>query len=311
MKVYVLHENDDWMEPIRGALRKESVDFEEWHLGRFKTLDLQSVPPEGVFYNRISPSSHTRGNGGAVYFLQSILSWLNRHNRKIVNNKEAFSIEISKVEQYNRLLESKINVPKTKIALGKDSLKALVIQDKHPYPFIVKPNMGGKGLGVHVFHNRFQFDDFISNKDYIGSPDSIYLIQEYIPPKDSYIMRAEFIGGEFIYVVKIDTSGGFELCPADLCSVKDATSLNDNRVKEKFTIIQDFANPIIQQYKNFISKNGIDTTGIEFLCDNNGDLYTYDVNVTTNYNVAAEEKAGISCYRNLAIYLKRALLNQV
>ena len=36
------------------------------------------------------------------------------------------------------------------------------------------------------------------------------------------ITRAEFIGGQFIYAVEVDTSDGFELCPADACAVGEA-----------------------------------------------------------------------------------------
>ena len=33
------------------------------------------------------------------------------------------------------------------------------------------------------------------------------------------ITRAEFVGGRFLYAVEVDTSSGFELCPADACTV--------------------------------------------------------------------------------------------
>ena len=34
-----------------------------------------------------------------------------------------------------------------------------------------------------------------------------------------HIYRAEFVGGCFLYLVKIDATGGFELCPADACEL--------------------------------------------------------------------------------------------
>ena len=49
--------------------------------------------------------------------------------------------------------------------------------------------------------------------------DGVALVQEYIAAPAPFITRAEFIGGRFLYAVRVDTSLGFELCPADACAV--------------------------------------------------------------------------------------------
>ena len=33
-KIYILHENDEWVEPLRKELQAINVPFEEWHLGK-------------------------------------------------------------------------------------------------------------------------------------------------------------------------------------------------------------------------------------------------------------------------------------
>jgi hypothetical protein len=33
-KIYILHENDDWIEPLRKELQVINASFEEWHLGK-------------------------------------------------------------------------------------------------------------------------------------------------------------------------------------------------------------------------------------------------------------------------------------
>jgi hypothetical protein len=58
-KVHVLHENGVWVEPLRAAFDALGTPYEEWFLDR-GILDLRAAPPEGVFYNRMSASSHTR-----------------------------------------------------------------------------------------------------------------------------------------------------------------------------------------------------------------------------------------------------------
>ena len=58
--IYIIHENDKWMEPLRDSFEKQGIHFVEWHLGKGGSFDFNSIPPEGVFYSRMSASSHTR-----------------------------------------------------------------------------------------------------------------------------------------------------------------------------------------------------------------------------------------------------------
>ena len=60
-KIFIIHENDEWVTPLEVELRKINVPFEKWHMNS-TTLNMNSSPPLGVFYNRMSASSHTRGH---------------------------------------------------------------------------------------------------------------------------------------------------------------------------------------------------------------------------------------------------------
>ena len=62
------------------------------------------------------------------------------------------------------------------------------------------------------------------------------------------------------------------------------------------------------KYENFIAANGIEITGIEYLTDKNGTIYTYDVNTNTNYNSQAEKNSEIKGMRSIAHFLKEELL---
>ena len=53
MKIYVLHENTAWVEPLRVALHERGLSFEEWILDT-GTLDLTKPPPEGVLVGKTS-----------------------------------------------------------------------------------------------------------------------------------------------------------------------------------------------------------------------------------------------------------------
>ena len=33
-KIYIIHENNEWVEPLRKELKNINAPFEEWHLGK-------------------------------------------------------------------------------------------------------------------------------------------------------------------------------------------------------------------------------------------------------------------------------------
>ena len=185
-------------------------------------------------------------------------------------------------------------------------------------PFITKHNRAGKGLGVHLFRSVDALRDHVHSAAFEESIDGVTLIQEYIQAPEPSITRVEFVGGKFLYAVRVDTSRGFELCPADVCVVGDVfcpvgeTDLKPEsnaptEVAPPFRIIKDFHHPIVERYRRFIAENGIDIAGIEFIADRTGELYTYDVNTNTNYNSDAEAHAEIYGMRAIAAYLRGEL----
>ena len=93
-KVHVIHENDAWVEPLRGQFARLGTPVAEWFLDR-GALDLTQAPPDGVFYNRMSASSHTRGHRYAPEYTAAVLEWLARHGRSVVNGRRALALEIS------------------------------------------------------------------------------------------------------------------------------------------------------------------------------------------------------------------------
>src|SRR6266508_3927863 len=122
-RVYVIHENDAWVDPLREEFAARQVPFTEWFLDQ-GILDLRTPPPAGVFYNRMSASSHTRDHRYAVEYTAAVLAWLTRHGRTIVNGERALALEISKVAQYQALAAFGIETPATLAVAGKEHIAA-------------------------------------------------------------------------------------------------------------------------------------------------------------------------------------------
>ena len=310
-KIYVLHENDDWVEPLRKELNIINAPFEEWHLGK-RNVDHLDKPPPGIFYNRMSASSHTRGHRYAPEHTAVVLNWLEKNKRRVINNSRALGLEVSKSLQYKELENFGIKTPKTIYCSNKESiLKSANVFTK---PFITKHNRGGKGLGVKLFNNKNELDSYVSSVNFEPSIDGITLLQDYIDANPKVIRRVEFVNSKFLYTVEVDASEGFELCPA--CP-EDQIDIPKQQIAgefcpttgNKFKIIKNYEmNELIKKYEKFIAANGIEIAGIEYITSKKDEIYTYDVNTNTNYNSQAEKSSEIKGMKSIAEFLKEELL---
>ncbi len=304
MKAYIIYENEDWMPPLRTALDDAGVPYEEWFVndGHF---DVTSAPPEGVFLNRMSASSHTRGHTPAVEHTRQLIAWLERHGRRVVNGSRAFELEISKVQQHAALQQAGLRTPATRAVAGGEEALLKAARDV-PTPFVTKHNRGGKGLGVQLFRTHEAFEEAVRDGDIPTPPAHITLLQQFVEAAEPFITRCEFVDGEFLYAITSDTSDGFELCPADACRTDEDRCAVDGD-DSLFALREDVPAALIDRYKDFLAREQIDVAGIEFIEDAEGQIWTYDINGTTNYSPEVENKHDLSGMAAVADLLKREL----
>ena len=308
--IYALHENPEWFPPFAAAFAAEGVRVEEWLLTD-GVLDLDSTPPEGVFWSRISASAHTREHHLSKDYSRAVLAWLESHGRRTVNGRRVLELEMSKVEQLTRLRAAGIETPRTVAAIGREHVVAAAASI--PAPFVTKHNQGGKGLGVRRFDDHAELAEHVHSEEFEEPQDGITLVQEYVVAAEPRITRVEIVGGEFVYAIDADTArGGFQLCPADACAIDPETgrpvmppgaTMAPEPGQELFSLREGFEHPIVDRYLAFARDNGIEVCGIEFIESVDGRLLTYDVNTNTNYNAAVEAAAPRSAARALVRYL--------
>jgi glutathione synthase/RimK-type ligase-like ATP-grasp enzyme len=278
--VHILHENAEWIPPLAAALDRAGVAHRQLPLTS-GSFDLGSEPPEGVFWSRLSASSHTRGHEHAKDHARAVLRWLESWGRRVVNGSSVVELEVSKAAQYAALRAAGFDVPHTVVVVGTDDLKARA--RTLPTPFITKHNQGGKGLGVRRFDSVEEFDAYVDGPDFEVPVDGITLLQEYVVTAAPFVTRAEFVGGRFVYAVRVDTSAGsFELCPADACAVPGQAPA----FAERDDI--DSAHPLIAALEVFLRENGVEVAGVEFFETADGRIMPYDINTNTNYNPDVE-----------------------
>jgi len=283
-------------------------------------LDLTGPPPDGVFWSRVSASSHTRGHPYAKELARGVLCWLEAHGRVVVNGRRVLELEVSKVDQLTALAAAGFDVPATIAVAGRDGLAAAA--RRMPAPFITKHNQGGKGLGVRLWSSHEELEAALAGPGWEDPVDGITLVQEYLRAAAPFITRAEFVGGEFRYALTADTArGGFELCPADACAVVPGAgpgavlpggggAVPDPAAPSLFALRDGFDHPVIGRYRDFAAAHGIGIAGFEFIETADGRLVTYDVNTTTNYNAGVEAVAPRPALPAVARYLG-GLLEQV
>lgn len=298
--IHVIHENPEWLPPFARAFAARDEAFVDLDVSD-GAIDLAAEPPQGLFYNRMSASAHTRGHRYSPEYTAAVIAWLEAHDRPVINGSGAISLEVNKAAQLAKLTRAGVPVPRTVAALG-DAKVAEAAKLWGSGPVIVKPNRGGKGLGIQLFEDAREVVERAASGTLQGSIDGITLLQDYIATTDGSVTRAEFIGGKLFYAVRIDTGGTFELCPADVCAPEEAADSGG----PVFTVVENAVEPAFQaSIERFLADAGIDIAGVEFARDAQGRPFVYDVNTNTNYNPDAEAAAGVSAPQALVDYLIR------
>ena len=305
--IHIIHENEEWTGPLLRELDALGHPYRDWHLGNGK-LALDEIPSAGVFYSRMSASSHTRGHRYAPELTAGVLAWLEAHGARVLNGTRALALEVSKMDQHAALRQHGIRVPRTVAALGREQIIAAAC-DFHG-AFITKHNRAGKGLGVRLHEDVDALVDYLDGPEFELSVDGITLVQQYIKAPTPHITRVEFIGQELLYAVRVDTSEGFELCPALSCEIGDGACPVAESATEKFVIVDAFDDPLVDAYRDFMVSYELQVAAFEFIVDGDGHAYTYDINTNTNYNASAEIRAGRSGMLSLARFLGVELARQ-
>ena len=153
-----------------------------------------------------------------------------------------------------------IETPATIAAIGREHIPRAA--SAIGYPVILKHNRAGKGLGVKLIYSEAALQEHLASEPFEDSIDGIMLVQRYIKAPEPFITRVEFIGGQFLYAVRVDTSQGFELCPADACQIEQPSEACPAVAPgDKFQIVPRFEHALIPAWQSFLAANDIGIAG--------------------------------------------------
>ena len=265
----------------------------------------RQLPPQGVFYNRMSASSHTRGHRYAAELTGGVLAWLEAHGRRVINNGRALQLEISKMAQYAALSRYGIRVPHTVAAVGRDAIVEAARQDARPLHH--QAQSGGQGTRRAAVRRRRRARPLCRRRRVRGfgrrsnADPAIHRGAGTVHHARRIHRRQAAVRGARRHVARVRAMPGRRL-PGRRC-VLPGRRTAPAPAAPRFRIIDGFSHPIVERYRRFLADNGIGIAGIEFITDRDGELYTYDVNTNTNYNSDAEREAGVFGMRAIAAYL--------
>ena len=303
-KIHILYENPAWIPPLQEGLKNEGFQVRLVHVNE-GSIDPSGAPEDGIWINRISPSSHTRGHTHTVELARQLLYWLESHGRRVVNGLCAFELEMSKLRQDLILRRHGITTPRTVLAVGREHL--LEAAATFSGPFITKHDQGGKGLGIQLFQDAHELERHLDGTAFDPGPGARLILQEYISAPEPFITRVEIVGGRFLFAMRSSTAEGFELCPSDACnpmpSEQEGLQPGGGGLFSPSPITAD--DPLVRKYVELCLEEGVEIAGIEFVEDAQGHRYTYDINGTTNYNQTLGAQLGIDGMGEVARYVRR------
>jgi glutathione synthase/RimK-type ligase-like ATP-grasp enzyme len=306
--VAIYYEHPRWFERLFAELDRRGVPYSKTHVDEHVYDPSSGKLPADVVFNRMSPSAYHRGHGPAIAYTHSWLGHLERHGQRVINGHRAFTHEISKALQLSVLNAIGLPGPKTRVIRRPEDAPAATAGLR--FPIVIKPNVGGSGVGVVRFDTKTDLEKAVADRRLDLGLDSVGLVQEFIPARGGHIVRVETIGGKYVYGIQVYLSGEtFDLCPADICQTGTGVALDNACVVEapKARLrVDGYDTPphLRAAVERIVQSMGIDVGGVEYIVDDrDGQLYFYDVNALSNFVADAPKVIGFDPHVNLVDYL--------
>jgi glutathione synthase/RimK-type ligase-like ATP-grasp enzyme len=308
----IYYEHPDWFRPLFAELDGRAIKYVKLNASCHSFDPAAAGPDFSLLFNRMSASAYLRGNGGAIFFTESYLAYLETTGLRVLNGSRAFALEISKTRQLRLFDSLGLRFPKTRVVncAGEIVDAALEIG----LPLLIKPNIGGRGAGVVYFESIKQLGTAIDEAELDFGIDRTVLVQEFIPARNGHITRVETLGGKFLYAIDIFTSGqNFNLCPVEICQVQSISSFPEDQLGDAPAagLKVKACNPpysVIEAVEKIAAVGGIDVGGVEYMIDDrDGRAVFYDINPLSNFVADASRVIGFNPHARLVDFLEQQL----
>ena len=309
--IAVYYEHPRWFEAVfaemdRGCVPYVRLDAARHHFDLSPNGDRQY----SLVFNRMSPSAWTRGKAHSIFYTINYLAHLEQLGTRVVNGSQAFRVETSKALQLSMLQSLGLPYPRSRVI--NHPSEAPAASRGLRFPIVVKPNIGGSGVGIVRFESLDQLESAVRNNSIALGLDSTGIVQEFIRARGGHITRMETLGYKYLYGINVFTSGEtFDLCPMDICKTTDGAELATTCVVEGAKTglrVEGYTPPpeIRDAVERIFSTAKIEVGGAEYMIDDrDGQLYFYDVNALSNFVSDGPRVVGFNPFERLVDYLVR------
>jgi len=299
----VLFEHPSWQEPLFAALEARGVDFVPVDLKK-AAYGSDDPAPARVVFNQASPSAYVRGHERAVPHAMAFMRHLARLGCDVINDADAFALELSKAAQVALCRELEIDHPRSVVF---NDVEAAIARTES-WPRLLKPDLGGSGARIQVVDGPDALRDALK-EDGVWAPDNLFLLQEYLEHDPAQgIVRMEFLGGELLYPMRVVTHGRFNLCPSPVCNPEDGgdgvcevPALESAPVE--FYPLHDVPPEAVEAGRRILDAGGIDVGGVEYLETPDGRRVFYDVNANSNLRPSVAAEFGVKPFERVVDFL--------
>jgi RimK-like ATP-grasp domain len=305
--IAIVDEHPEWSSRLIAELQHRRLPFEKIDHSSHAYDPRERRPRYSVIVNRSSPSSHRRGHASVLFYAEALLNHYEALGIPVINPVAAYRFEKSKALQADLFERLGVRYPLTVVFNHPDLVRKVI--DGFRFPVIIKPNVGGSGAGIERFDSRADLEARLPAID-LG-PDGTALLQEYLEAQDNAIVRVEVLDGRYLYAIRIVRSAAsFNLCPADVCQVPaPAATLGACPVDAPATLEVTRCEAPAEAVAQAIALTraaSIDVGGVEYLVSRqDGRIYFYDVNATSNFVADAPAVLGFDPFRPFVDYIER------
>ena len=307
----IYYEHPDWFKPLFAELDRRGTPYVriDARTHRYDVADRAAT--FGLFFNRMSPSAYLRGHGHGIFYTLNYLEHLERIGTRVVNGRQAFTMETSKARQLGLLESLGLSYPRSHVINHPDEAPAAARSLR--FPVVVKANIGGSGAGIVRFDTPESLAAAAARGQIDLGIDRMALVQEFIPARDGHITRVEVLGGRYLYAINVFSSGEtFNLCPADICQTTGGRELARSAcpvdAPKNGLRVEGCTPPpeVVDAVERIMQAAHIDVGGVEYLIDDrDGRLLYYDINALSNFVADGPHVVGFDPFVRLVDYLEQ------
>jgi glutathione synthase/RimK-type ligase-like ATP-grasp enzyme len=282
-RIAIYYEHRNWSQPLFAELDRRNLPYDRLQVEEHTFDPSVREIPYGLVVNRVSayPSGGSRPE--IVWYAQQYLAYLQRIQANVINGYDAFLVGASKAIQLAIFEQLKLPYPRARVIHAQ--AQALQAATGLTFPIVIKPNVGGSGVGIRQFDSLEELEQ-AANTEFIDlGLDHTALIQEFLPAEGGYIVRVEIMNNAFLYAIRLPiTENSFNYCPADGCNI-------DNPALK----IESYHPPksVIEAAKQIVAASQADLGGVEYLVNaRDGQIYYYDINPLSNFVADAPRVVG-------------------